>query len=99
MYARTKVATTKAARQRQAAGGGDYNNVRIDRLGGELQWISGHPTCWPRRVPRPRIRISVAIVLTSFDRGGTERQMVELVRRLDRGACDVHLACFRAEGP
>ena len=45
------------------------------------------------------MRFPVAIVLTSFDRGGTERQMVELVRRLDRGRYDVHVACFRAEGP
>jgi L-malate glycosyltransferase len=43
--------------------------------------------------------IPVAVVLTSFDRGGTERQMTELVRRLDRTRFEVHVACFRREGP
>lgn len=43
--------------------------------------------------------IPLAIVLTSFDRGGTERQMTELVRRLDRARFRVHVVCFRREGP
>ena len=37
--------------------------------------------------------------MTSFDPGGTERQMTELVRRLDRSRWEVHLACFEASGP
>jgi glycosyltransferase involved in cell wall biosynthesis len=36
--------------------------------------------------------------MTSFAPGGTERQMIELVRRLDRDRWNIHLACFRAEG-
>jgi glycosyltransferase involved in cell wall biosynthesis len=41
----------------------------------------------------------VAVVLTSFDRGGTERQMSELIRRLDPDRFEVHVVCFRLEGP
>lgn len=42
--------------------------------------------------------LPIAIVLTSFDPGGTERQMIELVRRLDPERWTVHVACFRARG-
>jgi glycosyltransferase involved in cell wall biosynthesis len=44
-------------------------------------------------------RTPIALVLTSFDRGGTERQMTELIRRLDRSRFEVHVVCFRREGP
>jgi glycosyltransferase involved in cell wall biosynthesis len=43
-------------------------------------------------------RLPIAFVLTSFEPGGTERQMIELVRRLDRSRWAVHVACFRARG-
>jgi glycosyltransferase involved in cell wall biosynthesis len=43
-------------------------------------------------------RIPVAVFLTSFDSGGTERQMTELIRRLDRRRFDVHVACFHRKG-
>jgi glycosyltransferase involved in cell wall biosynthesis len=39
------------------------------------------------------------MVLTSFDVGGTEHQMVELARRLDPALFRVHLACFHRRGP
>jgi len=42
--------------------------------------------------------IPIAIVMASFGAGGTERQMIELVRRLDRRRWDVHVACLRSEG-
>jgi glycosyltransferase involved in cell wall biosynthesis len=42
--------------------------------------------------------VPVAIFLTSFDAGGTERQMIELACRLDRRRWHVHVACFRATG-
>jgi L-malate glycosyltransferase len=45
------------------------------------------------------VRIPLALVLTSFEHGGTERQTTELIRRLDRGRFEVHVACFRREGP
>jgi glycosyltransferase involved in cell wall biosynthesis len=45
-----------------------------------------------------RPHVPVAIFLTSFHPGGTERQMVELARTLDRSRFTVHLACFRREG-
>ena len=36
--------------------------------------------------------------MTSFEPGGTERQMIELFRRLDRRRWAVHVATFRAQG-
>src|SRR5689334_7339430 len=42
--------------------------------------------------------LPIVFVLTSFEPGGTERQMIELVRRLDRSCWSVHVACFRAGG-
>jgi glycosyltransferase involved in cell wall biosynthesis len=36
--------------------------------------------------------------MTRFEPGGTERQMIELVRRLDPERWAVHLACFEARG-
>jgi glycosyltransferase involved in cell wall biosynthesis len=46
-------------------------------------------------MPRP---LDVVLLLTSFDVGGTERQMVELVRRLDPMRFRPHLACFHKRG-
>jgi glycosyltransferase involved in cell wall biosynthesis len=42
--------------------------------------------------------IPIAIVMTSFEPGGTERQMIELIRRLDPGRWLVHLVCKKAGG-
>jgi len=43
--------------------------------------------------------IPIAVVMTGFEPGGTERQMIELIRRLDPRRWEVHLACFEAKGP
>ena len=43
-------------------------------------------------------QIPVAIFLTRFEPGGTERQMIELVRRLDPAQFRVHVACFDRRG-
>src|SRR4051812_1497128 len=43
-------------------------------------------------------QLPIAVVMTSFDPGGTERQMTELVRRLDPSRWTVHVACFHARG-
>jgi L-malate glycosyltransferase len=43
-------------------------------------------------------RIPIAVVMTSFEPGGTERQMIEMVRRLDPNRWAVHIACFQARG-
>lgn len=43
-------------------------------------------------------RARVAVFLTSFHPGGTERQMVELVRRLDTARFSVRVACLHHEG-
>jgi glycosyltransferase involved in cell wall biosynthesis len=40
----------------------------------------------------------IAVVLTSFEPGGTERQMIELIRRLPRSRWLVHVACLHARG-
>jgi glycosyltransferase involved in cell wall biosynthesis len=42
--------------------------------------------------------VPIAVVLASFVAGGTERQMTELICRLDRGRFKVHAVCFRREG-
>lgn len=42
--------------------------------------------------------VDVVMLLTSFAIGGTERQMVELARRLDPSRFRVHLACFHQRG-
>jgi len=42
--------------------------------------------------------IPIASVMTSFEPGGTERQMIELVRRLDPARWAVHIACFHTRG-
>jgi L-malate glycosyltransferase len=46
----------------------------------------------------PTPQIPVAVFLTSFHPGGTERQMTELIQRLDRSRFEVHVACFHREG-
>jgi len=43
-------------------------------------------------------QVSVAVFLTRFEPGGTERQMTELIRRLDRSRFAVHVACFEKRG-
>ena len=43
-------------------------------------------------------QVSVAVFLTRFEPGGTERQMTELIRRLDRSRFTVHVACFEKRG-
>lgn len=46
----------------------------------------------------PAPQIPVAIFLTRFEPGGTERQMTELIRRLDPQRFIVHVACFEKTG-
>lgn len=46
----------------------------------------------------PAVRLPVGVFLTSFWPGGTERQTLELVARLDRQRFAVHLACFHRDG-
>jgi L-malate glycosyltransferase len=43
-------------------------------------------------------QIPLAVFITSFHPGGTERQMTELIQRIDRERFDVHVACFHKEG-
>ncbi len=45
----------------------------------------------PRQTP-------LAVFVTAFDPGGTERQMTELVQRLDRKRFTVHVACLHRRG-
>jgi glycosyltransferase involved in cell wall biosynthesis len=46
----------------------------------------------------PVPQIPVVVFLTRFEPGGTERQMTELIRRLDPGRFRVHVACFERAG-
>jgi L-malate glycosyltransferase len=43
-------------------------------------------------------RVPIAIFMSSFDPGGTERQMIELIRRLDHSRFEVHVATFHRRG-
>jgi L-malate glycosyltransferase len=54
-----------------------------------------HSTCSDPRMADP---LDVVLLLTSFDVGGTERQMVELATRLDPTRFRPHLACFHKRG-
>ena len=45
-----------------------------------------------------RPEIPVAVFMTRFEPGGTERQMIELIRRLDPAVFRVHVACFHRKG-
>jgi glycosyltransferase involved in cell wall biosynthesis len=47
----------------------------------------------PQRLPIP-----IAFVLNSFNAGGTEHQMTELICRLDRRLFEVHVACLSGRG-
>jgi glycosyltransferase involved in cell wall biosynthesis len=49
-------------------------------------------------VPQP-CPLPVALFFSSFIPGGTERQMIELTRRLDRRQFQIHLVSFRRGGP
>jgi len=44
------------------------------------------------------VPLPIAFVMASFEPGGTERQMTELIRRLDRSRWTVHVATFRRVG-
>src|SRR5262245_13314594 len=52
----------------------------------------------PRETERTK-RTRVLHLITSFEVGGTERQAVELLKRIDRRRFDARLAALRLEGP
>jgi glycosyltransferase involved in cell wall biosynthesis len=56
-----------------------------------------HFACLVNHVPAVR-PYPVVVMLNSFDIGGTERQTVELVRRLDPDRFRVHVACILRRG-
>jgi glycosyltransferase involved in cell wall biosynthesis len=70
------------------------------------QWVGAYRSVAPSvaaSTPRPAQapvpeRIPVAIVLSSYVPGGTERQMSQLICRLDPRRFEVHPVCFRREG-
>lgn len=43
-------------------------------------------------------RTPIAIFLSTFEPGGTERQTIELIRRLNRDRFEVHAVCFHRTG-
>ena len=46
----------------------------------------------------PPPQIPVAVFLTRFDPGGTERQMIELIRRINPNRFKVHVVCTHRDG-
>src|SRR3954451_16912082 len=58
----------------------------------------GTPLARPQRVLELRARVRLPIVVTSFEPGETERQMSELIRRLNPQQFRVHVGCFRKIG-
>ncbi len=50
----------------------------------------------PQSVPFPG---EIFLMINSLERGGTERQFVELAGSLKRGGCSVHLGCIQRKGP
>jgi L-malate glycosyltransferase len=45
------------------------------------------------------VKIKVLIFINSFRAGGSERQALEVIKRLDRARFDPIVACFKKEGP
>jgi len=56
------------------------------------------PETRPRVIAKTK-KTRVLHLITSFEVGGTERQAVELLKRIDRRRFDVSLAALRLEGP
>ena len=56
------------------------------------------PETRPRAIGKTK-KTRVLHLITSFEVGGTERQAVELLKRIDRRRFDVSLAALRLEGP
>jgi L-malate glycosyltransferase len=59
--------------------------------------LTWHPDCSKPGVANTA-PVPIAFVMSSFEPGGTEYQMVELINRLDRARWDVHVACLRESG-
>jgi glycosyltransferase involved in cell wall biosynthesis len=70
------------------------------------RWLAVYGSVAPLRAPvrtTPRAKpsepqVAIAIVISSFEPGGTERQMSELICRLNHSRFKVHPVCFRREG-
>jgi L-malate glycosyltransferase len=56
------------------------------------------PETMPREMKKTK-KPRVLHLITSFEVGGTERQAVELLKRIDRRRFDVRLGALRLEGP
>src|SRR5262245_52366935 len=63
-------------------------------------WMAGpgRSEAAPREIGMAK-RTRVLHLITSFEVGGTERQAVELLKRIDRRRFDARLAALRLEGP
>src|SRR5437868_7113104 len=51
-----------------------------------------------RSTTMPANKIKVLKFLSNFNIGGTERQFLHIVQRMDRERFDVHVACFSSVG-
>jgi glycosyltransferase involved in cell wall biosynthesis len=52
-----------------------------------------------RTAPRKDEKISIFLIIATLDRGGAERQLVELAKRLNRGKYRPVVGCLRRKGP
>ena len=72
----------------------DDNQVSPSQGGAQiLQWRPRSGTDAPRVAAGPPMRI--LFVIDELDIGGTEQQILELVRRIDRDRFEPHVCCFR----
>lgn len=62
------------------------------------QWLDVYDSVFAPIPPSAPARQRVVVFTTAFEPGGTERQMSELIRRLDRRRFEVHVACFHRRG-
>lgn len=60
-----------------------------------LQWRPRNGTGAPAPVGSGRPPLRVLFVIDELDIGGTEQQILELVRRIDRHRFEPHVCCFR----
>jgi glycosyltransferase involved in cell wall biosynthesis len=91
LLGRPDYARQLAAAAHETCTGYEWSTVRD-------QWLAVYRSVIGVRRQEAARPVPIAIVLSSFDSGGTERQMTELIRRLDPRRFAVHVVCFRRRG-
>lgn len=57
------------------------------------------PSAIPGSMGQPAFHKPIFLMVNSLERGGTERQFVELAGSLKSAGCNVHLGCIQKKGP